>query len=441
MQIGPPPISTPFNIVWLRRNLRLIDNMPLYHAACEDLPILILFVYDTDILTRLDDSSDLRVNFIHLTLHKLNKEASAHHGGVLTLHGTAIKVLEQIITNWPVRKIFHALDFEPYALARDAQVMKCARMNNVAMNSSLDHIIMHPERITTLDGKPYKVYTPYSKQWIKELKSVCLSDSQLPKSLNLINPKRSLLTLRQIGFSFKEWSFPDAFISQSIIGLYKDKRDFPSEEGTSHLGMHLRFGTISIRYLVKQALESNDNTFLKQLIWREFFIQVMFHFPNSMTQAFNPKYRNLPWRFDEEQFNRWKNGETGIPLVDAGMRQLNQTGYMHNRVRMIVASWLCKNLLFDWRLGERYFASKLLDFELASNVGSWQWVAGTGVDAAPYFRIFNPFTQAKKFDPNNLYIKKYIPNYSENTYPQPMVDYKVSRTVCLDFFRNNVSIT
>jgi len=435
------PSNKPFNLVWLRRNLRWSDNLPLVKAAADDLPVLPIFIFDTEILNNLEDRSDLRVNFIHTHLNEMHNELAEYNSGIYFFYGNPVEIFNKISQGWNIKKVFVANDFEPYAKKRDQKVADIFDHHDIAMETVTDHIVFEPDAIKTqTDNNPYKVYTPYSKQWLEKLSGNELTvHHKNNHNINFVSYKGDIIPLKKMNFKFKDWQFPTDRVENDTIDEYKKQRDFPAEQATSRLGVHLRFGTISIRSLVRQALKSKDNTFLKQLIWREFFIQIMHHYPNSMKEAFRPKYRNMPWEFNEEHFEKWKTGRTGVPMVDAGMRELNNTGFMHNRVRMIAASWLTKNLLIDWKLGERYFAEKLLDYELASNVGSWQWVAGTGVDAAPYFRIFNPFTQGKKFDPKGIYINKWVQEINTEDYPDAMIDYKASRERCIDFYKKHAN--
>ena len=441
MQISSSIFNGDFNILWLRRNLRWEDNAVLTMCQADEVPILPIFIFDTDILDKLESKTDLRLQFIHETLMRMNEHLLQAGGAIVTFHGKPAAVLEELMLHNQVKSIFCAEDFEPYARMRDREVADLAAKNETEFNQCIDHVIHHPSQVLKSDGTPYLVYTPYSKQWIAKYQ-----DRPIQKQSKGLHQTKWLKTearihsMNSLGFQVQAWTFPDKNVSNSIIDTYGAKRNLPAESANSNLGIHLRFGTISIRALVTQAQQSNDITFLKQLIWREFFNQIMYHFPNSMNEAFKAKYRAMPWKFSEEHFTKWTEGKTGIPIVDAGMRELNTTGTMHNRVRMVVASWLTKNLLIDWRLGERYFASKLLDFDLASNVGSWQWVAGTGCDAAPYFRIFNPFTQAKKFDPDRKYIERWIPEIDSLNYPPPMIDYAASRKECLEFYKKNMIV-
>ena len=425
-----------FNIVWFRRNLRFDDNLPLALASKSTLPILPIFIFDSDILNQLDNPTDLRVNFIHKTIKALDGQLKKFRSAFLVLQGRPQEIFDSLFRHSNIHSLFFSKDFEPLTIRRDKEIELLASENGVQVINCVDHLIHHPADVTKSDGSPYRVYTPYFKQWLSKFHQKTSENiNSKIEDVNWLKHKAIIPELDSFGFESMSWDYPSSFTSDKTIDNYGANRDIPAKSANSRLGIHLRFGTISIRKLVSQAMRSNDITFLKQLVWREFFVQIMYFFPESANTEFKPKYRNMPWIYSEEYFSKWKTGQTGIPLVDAGMRQLNQTGTMHNRVRMITASWLTKNLLHDWRLGERYFASKLLDFELASNIGSWQWVAGTGCDAAPYFRIFNPMTQAMKFDPDRAYIKKWVPEIDNLSYPAPMIDYKLSRIRCLEFYK------
>ena len=430
-------MEQPIQLVWFRRDLRWHDNLALASAQSFQEPILLLFIFDTNILSDCE-RGDARVQFIHQQITALDETAKVLGSSILVQHGSPEEVFHHLIRQYHITRIHHGEDFEPYAINRDTRIRMLAEECGIQVHTYVDHVLFHPSITIKSDGSPYRVYTPFYKNWILLLDQQPITENKIiPEQLSLVQMHAEVPSLSEIGFSKSELVISHIEELDKTIEHYKEQRDFPAVGGTSRLGIHLRFGTISIRSLVKKARSFKDDTFLKQLVWREFFISIMYHYPDSIYQSFKPKYRTMPWRYDDKQFDRWKNGMTGIPLVDAGMRQLNLTGWMHNRVRMITASWLTKNLLMDWKLGERYFALKLLDFELASNVGSWQWVAGTGCDAAPYFRIFNPFTQAKKFDPNNDYIKQWIPELSTSNYPSPMIDYKASRKRCLAFFKDH----
>lgn len=425
------------NIFWFRRDLRLDDNVGLYHALNGKHPVLPIFIFDKDILELLP-KDDARVNFIHKTLSNLNDTLKRNFGGSLaTFHNKPLDVFNKLVTNYTIVTVYTNHDYEPYAIKRDKDVQEFLKTKGIDFKSYKDQVIFDTNNVVKDDGTPYKVYTPYSKKWMEALKNNPIKNynseshlSRLVKTSNLFS-----LTLEDIGFNKSKQKISTYDTTETLINQYEAARNFPSKEGTSKLGPHLRFGTVSVRKMVKKALKSDNITFLKELIWREFFMQILWHFPNTITKSFKPQYDAIQWRNNEEEFKAWRKGKTGYPLVDAGMRELNETGFMHNRVRMLVGSFLCKHLLIDWRLGEAYFAEKLHDYEMASNVGNWQWIAGCGVDAAPYFRIFNPTTQIQKFDKDHTYIKKWVPEYQELTYPQPIVEHKFARERCLKVYK------
>ncbi len=338
-----------------------------------------------------------------------------------------------------VKRVYTNEDYEPYAIERDRQVSELLSSKGVDLRSYKDQVIFAKEEVVKDDGNPYLVYTPYSKRWLSQLEEKDLEDhgSGLDHD-NWHQGKKEIHSLADLGFEESEIKFPDHNLSKGTLDTYSDERDIPSKDSTSRLGIHLRFGTISIRKLARRARKHSE-TFLKELIWREFFMSILYHFPHVVEANFNSKYDSLKWRNNEDDFKRWKEGKTGFPLVDAGMRELNETGFMHNRVRMLVASFLTKHLLIDWKWGEAYFAQKLLDYELASNNGNWQWAAGTGVDAQPYFRVFNPHSQLKKFDPQEIYVKKWVPEYNSSEYPEPMVDHKDARQRAISTYKEALS--
>lgn len=424
------------NIFWFRRDLRLDDNHALFQALKNEKQVLPIFIFDENILEKLP-KDDARVNFIHQQLEKINNQLKDIGSELHVFFGKPTDVYKNLVKNYSIETVFANRDYEPYGITRDKEIYDLLQSKNINFKEYKDHVIFEKNEIVKDDGTPYKVYTPFSKKWIttfhqQELQLFCSENYQqhFIKSTN-----SSLLSLADIGFEATTINIPNFNISKEIIENYEEVRNFPSINGTSKLGHHLRFGTISVRKAVLEALKSNNITFLKELIWREFFMQILWHFPNTVTQSFKPQYDNIVWRNNEREFKKWCNAKTGYPLVDAGMQELNQTGFMHNRVRMLVGSFLCKHLLIDWRWGEAYFAKKLLDFELSSNIGNWQWVAGCGVDASPYFRIFNPITQIQKFDKNHQYIKKWVPNYQELTYPTPIVEHKFARERCLSTYK------
>ncbi|WP_318344785.1 cryptochrome/photolyase family protein [Flagellimonas baculiformis] len=436
-------MSERISIFWFRRDLRLDDNVGLYQALQSNLPVLPIFIFDSEILGTLP-RKDPRVSFIHLQLQKLrNQLQDNHQSGIAIYHGEPLSIFKKLTEEYPVQQVFTNHDYEPYALGRDAKVKAFLAEKDIAFQTFKDQVIFEKNEVVKDDGNPYVVYTPYMKRWKETFKpSIHLVDydthSLLGKNLYRASSFPNL-SLKDIGFEPTEIKVPDYKVSSDLIQHYKETRDYPGiQQGTSRLGPHLRFGTVSIRKMVQKAIAEKDKTFQNELIWREFFMQILWHFPKTVNHAFKPKYDRIKWRNEEDDFERWKTGNTGYPLVDAGMRELNATGYMHNRVRMLVASFLCKHLLIDWRWGEAYFAEKLLDYELASNVGNWQWAAGSGVDAAPYFRIFNPTTQVEKFDKQLKYIHKWVPVFQELTYPSPMVDHKMARERCLKVYKEAV---
>lgn len=424
--------KTEFNIMtkqkvtffWFRRDLRLDDNIGLFHALQSDFPLIPLFIFDEDILENLPEN-DARVSFIYDSLQKINQELLAVDSSILIKKGKTIDVWKSLIEEYDIHEIFFNKDYEPFAIKRDSAIQELVKQNNIETFSFKDHVIFEEKEITKSDGLPYTVYTPYKNKWLEKyhiMGQVPEYDTK-PVLKNFIKQQFTFPDLSEIGFERSTIKVLPHNLTQ--IGNYKETRDFPALDSTSYLSPHLRFGTVSIRKLVNWANKKNQ-TFLSELIWREFFIQILFSFPNVVNHNFKSAYDGIQWRNNEEDFKRWCSGTTGYPMVDAGMRQLNETGYMHNRVRMVVASFLCKHLLINWQWGEAYFAEKLLDFELASNVGNWQWAAGTGCDAAPYFRVFNPEIQQKKFDEKGIYIHKWIPEFDLG-YNEPMVDHAFAR--------------
>lgn len=422
---------TPINIVWLRRDLRLTDHAALHVAAQESNPTLLLFIFDKKILDSLD-SKDKRVSFIYEQLQKINNTLKQHNSSLLIKYGNPKDIWQEVIKDFKVQKVFASRDYEPYAQQRDKTIYNDLKSKNVSFIGVKDQVIFEKNDVLKPDGKPYTVYTPYSKKWRELLTQNDLQPySNLPAFYLCNFP---FVQLEDMGFERVKHSVPDFNISH--LETYAKNRDFPSKNGTSQLSTHLRFGTIGIRDVFNRT--KNSFKFQNELIWREFFMQILYHYPNVVNQNFKRKYDYVQWQNDEILFKKWCAGETGFPLVDAGMRELNTTGLMHNRVRMVAASFLTKLLLVDWRWGEAYFAGKLLDYELSSNNGNWQWAAGTGCDAAPYFRIFNPESQLKKFDPDLTYINKWIPDYKEG-YLKPIIDYKAARERCLRVYQEGLS--
>ncbi|MFY0631434.1 MAG: deoxyribodipyrimidine photo-lyase [Flavobacteriaceae bacterium] len=424
------------SIFWFRRDLRLHDNAGLYHALNSGKKVLPIFIFDQEILEKLP-KNDARVSFIHKELSKINNHLQSLGTNINIYHGTPNEVFESLTEKYQVNQVFTNHDYEPYAIKRDLEIETLLASKNIQFQTYKDQVIFERNEITKQDGNPYVVYTPYSKKWIeayRQNKKIHYPSEDLLHQFS-IETEASFLILEEIGFTQTEVPIQEYIFNSRIIIEYEETRNYPYLDNTSKLGPHLRFGTVSVRQMVARANQEENPTFLKELIWREFFMQILWHFPYTVKSSFKPKYDRILWRNNEEEFQKWCDGETGYPLVDAGMRQLNQTGFMHNRVRMLVASFLCKHLLIDWRWGEAYFAEKLHDYELSSNIGNWQWAAGTGVDAAPYFRIFNPTSQVQKFDKDLKYVSKWVPNFQELTYPAPIVDHKFARERCLKTYK------
>jgi len=424
------------SIFWFRRDLRLYDNTGLYYALQEDNPVLPLFIFDTEILDDLKDKNDARVTFIHNQITKINNQLKEIDSGILVKNGKPEDIFKALIEKYDIQSVFTNRDYEPYALERDEKIDNILKHHGIGFYDFKDHVIFEKDEILTGSNEPYKVFTPFKNKWLEKLETGHLH----PFEIKLVKIKfhsfsPSVPTLNDIGFERSSIEIPEKKYDRDIINNYDTDRDFPAKNGTSRLGIHLRFGTISIREAVSIAKETND-TWLNELIWRDFYSMILANFPHVVSKAFKEKYDAVPWRNNKEDFQKWCDGKTGYPIVDAGMRELNETGYMHNRVRMITASFLTKHLLIDWRWGEAYFAEKLLDYELASNNGGWQWAAGTGTDAQPYFRIFNPYSQTDKFDKQNNYIKKWIPELNTDQYPKPMVDHKEARQRALDTYKS-----
>ncbi len=423
------------SIFWFRRDLRLDDNTGLFHALNSSYPVLPIFIFDTEILSTLK-KDDSRVTFIFKQLMRLQKELKNKGSSIAVYFGKPIDIFQELTGKYRIQKVFTNRDYEPYARIRDKEIGDFLTAKNISFHLYKDQVIFEKSEVVKQDGGPYVVYTPYMKIWKQLFRERELQINASEKKENFLQEKNlPFPELMEIGFVPSKITVPIFDLSEVTISNYQSQRNFPHLDSTSRIGPHLRFGTISIRKVVQKAASDKNETFLQELIWREFFMQILYHFPNTVTESFKPKYDRIPWRNNEAEFELWKAGKTGYALVDAGMRQLNTTGFMHNRVRMLVASFLCKHLLIDWRWGEAYFAEKLLDYELSSNVGNWQWAAGSGVDAAPYFRIFNPITQVKDYDKDELYIKKWVPNYGTEKYPEMMVDHKEGRERALKVYK------
>jgi len=424
------------HLFWFRRDLRLQDNCGLYYALNSGKKVLPIFIFDEAILSRLPNN-DARVSFLHQELTNINTQLRELGTSLAVFHGKPLVIFEQLLEKYSVETVFTNHDYEPYALQRDAAIKTLLTSKNIGFKTYKDQVIFERNEIVKKDGTAYKVYTPYSKKWLEAFHHNGIQFFPSEKKLNglLQTTEQPFLSLAAIGFQPSSIKVASYRVSPELIDAYEENRNFPAKDSTSRLGTHLRFGTVSVREMVAKASKSNNIVFLKELIWREFFMQILWHYPHTTKDSFKPQYDRILWRNNEEEFQKWCEGATGYPLVDAGMRELNQTGFMHNRVRMLVGSFLCKHLLIDWRWGEAYFAEKLHDYEQSSNVGNWQWVAGCGVDAAPYFRIFNPTTQIQKFDKDLNYIKKWVPDFQELSYPTQMVDHKMARERCLTTYK------
>jgi deoxyribodipyrimidine photo-lyase len=416
-------IITDAVVFWFRRDLRLTDNAGLHAALRHGKPVVPLFIFDTVILDELEDKSDRRLVFIMQSLQRLRDDLEQIGSSLVILHGNPVTIFRKLR---PLA-VYTNRDYEPYARRRDDSVAKELIGRGIPFTSCKDQVIFDQDEVIKDDGTPYTIFTPYSKKW--KLRLTDAHTKAYPSEKHFDQFKRSSALpfpeLSDLGFSHPDVSFPERVIKRAVIRNYKEDRDFPGKEGTSRLSVHLRFGTVSIRNLVRVALSTNE-TWLNELIWREFYHMILWHFPET-EKSFKPAYDRIEWRNDPDEFQAWCEGRTGYPIVDAGMRELNTTGHMHNRVRMIVASFLTKHLLIDWRWGEAYFAQKLLDFDLAANNGGWQWAAGCGCDAAPYFRVFNPYIQTEKFDADRKYIRRWVPEFESPDYPQPIVDHAFAR--------------
>ncbi len=427
------------SIFWFRRDLRLEDNHGLFHALSAEFPVQPIFIFDQHILQKLSNTRDARVSFIHQELHRIQEQLQERGTTMDVRVGQPLEVWHQLLEDYDIGRVYANKDYEPYARERDKAVYDLLSGHGITFKARKDHVIFEKSEVVKGDGKPYTVYTPYSKQWKSRLGTEHLEAFASATTQHWHKaPPIAIPELKAFGFQPSEIPLPDRIPDLKVIGKYHDTRDFPAIKGTSRLGLHLRFGTISLRQLVKQTQHVNIK-FLNELIWRDFYQAILWHFPEVVNHNFSRKYDGIQWRNDEQEFKKWCEGNTGYPIVDAGMRELNTTGYMHNRVRMIVASFLTKHLLIHWSWGEAYFADKLLDFELASNNGGWQWAAGTGVDAAPYFRVFNPYIQTEKFDPKLDYIRKWVPEFQSLEYPKPIVDHKLARERAIATYKEGIA--
>ncbi len=428
-------MSNSLAIFWFRRDLRLEDNAGLYNALKSKHPVLPLFIFDKEILDKLPEK-DARVLFIHQEVLRLKKELEKLGSSLLIKYGTPKEVHEALLQEYQPAAIFTNRDYEPYAQKRDKDLYDFYQANGVSFKGYKDQVIFEKNEVLKNDGKPYTVFTPYMRTWKSVLTPYYLKPYPTKKYFSNLYKTKPLpsISLNQMDFKPFDFEFPSREINADIIKDYHKTRDIPSIKGTTRLSLHLRFGTVSIRHLANMAQQTNEK-FFNELIWRDFYQCITFHFPHSIKHSFKPKYDAIPWRNNEKQFEAWCQGKTGYALVDAGMRELNATGFMHNRVRMLVASFLTKHLLIDWRWGETYFAEKLLDYDAASNVGGWQWAAGSGVDASPYFRVFNPTLQLEKFDKDYKYVKQWVPEFGTSEYPDPIVEHKQARLNAIDTFK------
>ncbi|MCU0450387.1 MAG: DNA photolyase family protein [Bernardetiaceae bacterium] len=424
-------------LFWHRRDLRLHDNTGLYHALRSGLPVLPLFIFDREILDKLSDPADARVEFLHQQITRLHTELAGLGSTLLVKHGSPEQVWPQLLQELEVAAVYANHDYEPYARERDNLIFSFLNTENIPFHTFKDQCVFEKAEVVKDDGKPYTVFTPYSRRWKLRLQQAGGPGRFPSETLGqhfLPTPPSPLPTLAQMGFTPTGRAFPAPVVADDLLRQYGAKRDQPALPGTSRLSVHLRFGTVSIRELVSRGLALSE-PWLNELIWRDFYMMILWHFPHVAQRAFKPAYDGIAWRNQPQEFAAWCEGRTGYPIVDAGMRELNTTGFMHNRVRMIVASFLTKHLLIDWRWGEAYFAQKLLDFDLAANNGGWQWAAGSGCDAAPYFRVFNPTLQAQKFDPELRYVRRWVPEFSSLSYPRPLVPHELARERALATYK------
>lgn len=425
-------------IFWFRRDLRLEDNVGFSKALNSGFPVLPVFIFDTNILEKLENKQDRRVDYIQQALESINAELKEKGGTLKTFFDEPMLVFKTLAIDYNIQAVYCNRDYEPEAIRRDTEIYQYFKDKNSLFKACKDQVIFDKNEVVKNDGTPYTVYTPYAKKWRESLQKKDYESVKMNWGNLLQQDFENVLSLKNVGFEKTDMVFENPTLDSSIIDDYDKTRDFPAENGTTRLGIALRFGTISIRHCVAFALEHNQ-TWLSELIWREFFMQILYHFPKVVDHSFKPKYDFIEWRNNEKEFDLWCNGKTGFPLVDAGMRQLNETGYMHNRIRMVVASFLVKDLLIDWRWGEAYFAEKLNDYDLCANNGNWQWAAGCGCDAAPYFRIFNPATQIQKFDKDFEYINKWVSELETEKYPEPVVNHKEARERVLAAYKKAVN--
>lgn len=424
------------NIFWFRRDLRLHDNAGLYHALKSKFKVLPIFIFDADILSKLEEITDKRVQFIHQSLGNIQAQLATLGSNLEVKHGIPAQIWYDLSLKYTINTVYTNHDYEPYAIQRDAQIRDLLATKGIAFETYKDQTIFEKNEVTKDDGKPYTVFTPFGRKWKSKITDYYLKSYPNEKYFsNFIKTEIApIITLQQLGFEATKENFPASILNENIVKKYTEQRDLPAVLGTSRLSVHLRFGTVSIRHLAQKAFLLNE-TWLNELIWRDFYMAILYHFPHVVQGAFRPEYNKIAWRNNETEFAAWCSGNTGYPIVDAGMRELNATGFMHNRVRMVVASFLTKHLLIDWKWGEAYFAKKLLDFDLSANNGGWQWAAGSGCDAAPYFRVFNPYLQTERFDKELKYIKKWVPEFSNPfQYAKPIVVHEFARKRVLEVY-------
>lgn len=409
-------------------------------ALKDNQSVLPLFIFDTNVLLELE-KDDSRITFIYNEIEKIKKQLAIYGSDIIVEYGEPLNVFKKLIKEYNIKQVYCNKDHEPYGIKRDLKIKDVLEKEGIPLIQHLDHLISDKDTVLKPDSNPYNVFTHYKnrfKQLIGNDKYKEYDVGLYKNNFLQISNNVKLLPLEYFGFKKTNTIFPPGSIDVEIIQKYHFTRDMPSLSGTSKLGIHLRFGTISIRELFRIAVDLNS-IFLDELIWREFYAMILMHYPDVVYNSFKKKYDEIQWLNNEADFEAWKNGQTGYPFVDAGMRQLNESGFMHNRLRMVTASFLTKHLLIDWRWGEAYFAKKLLDYELSSNNGGWQWSAGSGCDAAPYFRIFNPSLQQKRFDPKVEFIQKWVSEYKTPSYPKPIVEHEFAVSRCKSVYRKGLT--
>jgi deoxyribodipyrimidine photo-lyase len=436
--MGKPRLS----IFWFRRDLRIDDNAAFYHALKKHKAVLPVFIFDKTILNALADKKDRRVDFIYQALSNIQAQLSELGSSVYVFHDSPIKAFQKLLKKFEIESVYANHDYEPTAIIRDQIIADFLATNKISFNTYKDQCIFEKDEIAKRKGKPYTVFTRYCAKWKAKLSPLHYKPyrcKNLYSSLFNCKPHK-IPTLAEMGFKKTGYVFKEPTVSSQLLKAYKRNRDFPFLNATSHLSVHLRYGTISVRQVVKLAIRYSD-ALLMELALRDFFMMILWNFPHVVTKPCRPEYEKIEWRNNEKEFEKWCRGKTGLPIVDAGMRELNESGFMQQRVRMIVASFLVKDLLIDWRWGEAYFGERLLDYDLSANNGNWQFAAGSGFDAAPYFRIINPVEQQKKFDPQFEYIKKWVPEFGTSSYPKPIVDHAQARLRAIQAYKKALSGT